>query len=164
MRDSREAHRSIRTDPPRLAGWKSLCHWTFPRLTSLVHDSGTAAGFHRPSEALGMRALARPRSFTRIARIPASRLGEELQDENPRRLSSCFADRASALASLCSIRIVVALRKKCDHAPRTVSLRPSRRARQRVPSSFTSAETVFLRSFERGDGRDTCCRRMPPTT
>lgn len=41
---------------------------------------------------------------------------------------------------------------------------PSRRARQRVPSSFTSAEDVFLRSFEREDDRDTCCRRMPPTT
>lgn len=111
MRDSREAHRSIRSDPPRLTGWKSLCHGTNPRLTSLSHDSGTVAGFHLPSKARTTRPC------ERALREPEP-LGSPLRDSvRSSKTKTRDAYRRTsptvpfALASWCSIRVVYALRE-----------------------------------------------------
>jgi hypothetical protein len=132
-------------DPPRLAGWKSLCHCTIPRLTSLFHEPGTAAGFHVRRK-LRERVLLRDRSP-----VPPESPGFPLRDSvRSSKTKTRDAYRRTAPTEPLLLRASARSESWSHFGRSAITLRipfrfgQSRRARQRLPSSFTSAETAFF--------------------
>lgn len=139
MRDSRVAHRLRPTDPPRLTSWKSLHHLRTASDVS-CRPAGTAVGFQLRRKLVAL-SVSRPRAvLTCNARDASSRLGEELEVETPRRLSSCMTRYENPFERPYLTRSLLFLTNRLPRM-HTVSPWPISHVASTRNVSFTLAET-----------------------